>query len=754
MSIRAQLVILIALPVIAIVVLTAKGWFGLTAAGASLTSVVDEHFVPLANETFATYSQKADARLHLDSAVVAMYQARMEEKISLQLRPEQVGEAQSRAEAHITSARDALTAAQALVDKPELVLIMQQIASGTEAIAASDQREAVAAAPALFEAWAEASASVMTKVASGNAMQLNFARRSSNNGSAHKAFTALITAVGELKTGLYQVKADTMGAVASARDAAITRGQESDRQIDRAHLLFMVIGGAAVVIVVIAGLVIGNRLRHSISTIGTRIAQLESASRVGHLREQISSDGLPEELVPITDSVNGLASGYTAIIDTVPVPVAVADRRGELRYQNPALCELAGCNQSTSLSAVGFASDEASAAMQACLAGGGQSTTTEHTLTRADDSEAVVTSYRSPLHDAEGTPVAVLECDVDRTRLAHLDEFRANEIASISISLARLAEGDLTNAYAVGEAHESIAEEREAFLDLANAMRTSFADLGGTLGSMRTEGSTIADAARNLTQIADGLTGSNQTTSAAADVASQAANTITDNATTVASSVEELEASIKDIARSAQQAAQVAEDAGGHADEAQRMMAGLGESNEEVGKIIQVITDIADQTKILALNATIEAARAGEAGKGFVVVANEVKDLARQTAQATDDINQRVATAQERSHEAMAIIAKVTEVVGEITGLQTTIAGAVEEQAITINEITRRVTEVADQSSNVGGLMQETMTSLAQTGQEVASTATAADLLRDLASRLEGLLERFKLAEQEAVGSA
>jgi len=156
-----------------------------------------------------------------------------------------------------------------------------------------------------------------------------------------------------------------------------------------------------------------------------------------------------------------------------------------------------------------------------------------------------------------------------------------------------------------------------------------------------------------------------------------------------------METSIKEISRSAADAASVATEAVTLAETTNEAVSRLGQSSSQIGKVIKVITSIAQQTNLLALNATIEAARAGEAGKGFAVVANEVKELAKETAKATEDISQRIEAIQLDSSDAVDAIAQISKIIGRINELQVTIASAVEEQTVTTSDIGRNLSEAA-----------------------------------------------------------
>ena len=146
----------------------------------------------------------------------------------------------------------------------------------------------------------------------------------------------------------------------------------------------------------------------------------------------------------------------------------------------------------------------------------------------------------------------------------------------------------------------------------------------------------------------------------------------------------------------------------------------FGDSSSEIGNVIKTITSIAEQTNLLALNATIEAARAGEAGKGFAVVANEVKELAKETAKATDDIREKIQGIQTDTTEAVEAIAEITMTINEINDIQTTIASAVEEQSVTTAEIGRTMTEAARGSAEIA----QNITGVAEAAQSTASAGS------------------------------
>ncbi|MEW5723002.1 MAG: methyl-accepting chemotaxis protein [Thermodesulfobacteriota bacterium] len=229
--------------------------------------------------------------------------------------------------------------------------------------------------------------------------------------------------------------------------------------------------------------------------------------------------------------------------------------------------------------------------------------------------------------------------------------------------------------------------------------------------------------------------------------------------TTMAGAVEELTATVSEIAASAGNSARTAGEAARIAGETGQAVEGLRQSAQEIGKVIKVIVDIAEQTKLLALNATIEAARAGEAGKGFAVVAGEVKELAGQTAQSTEDIRAKIQGIQDNTVRAVEAIDRIIQVIKQVNELSSGIAAAVEEQSATTNEIAQNVSQAAAASGQVSGGTSQTASvgrkmtaNIGQVSQAARSTALGADQVRtasqelsQLAEALRSLVNQFKI---------
>jgi len=253
----------------------------------------------------------------------------------------------------------------------------------------------------------------------------------------------------------------------------------------------------------------------------------------------------------------------------------------------------------------------------------------------------------------------------------------------------------------------------------------------------------LASASEELTATSQQMASSAEQTSAQASTVSQSSEQVSKNVQEVATGAEEMAASIKEIALNANEAAKVTSEAVKIADTTNKAITRLGESSAEIGQVIKVITSIAEQTNLLALNATIEAARAGEAGKGFAVVANEVKELANQTAKATEDISQKIQDIQGNTGGAIDEIGKITGIINQINDIANTIASSVEEQTATTNEMSRSVNEASMGTGNIVTNISGVAEAAQGTSDGASDTQRAAGELSLMASELQAVVSEF-----------
>jgi methyl-accepting chemotaxis protein len=311
--------------------------------------------------------------------------------------------------------------------------------------------------------------------------------------------------------------------------------------------------------------------------------------------------------------------------------------------------------------------------------------------------------------------------------------------------LNRVSQGDLTQRLDL--------TSKDEVGQVAAALNNSLDRTAETMRGIRESSVTLASSSEELSATSQQLGTTAEETAAQANSVSATAEQVSSNVSAVASSSEELAASIREIAASANEATGVAAEAAMVAESTNATVSKLGRSSSEIGEVIKVITSIAEQTNLLALNATIEAARAGEAGKGFAVVANEVKELAKQTAKATEEIGGKVTAIQIDASDATQAISRIGEVIGRINEIQGTIATAVEEQTSTTNEVTRNVTEAATGASEIAANVAGVAQAAQDSSSGAATTQGAASSLAQLAEELTRLVAQFTVDEGHAAGA-
>ena len=263
----------------------------------------------------------------------------------------------------------------------------------------------------------------------------------------------------------------------------------------------------------------------------------------------------------------------------------------------------------------------------------------------------------------------------------------------------------------------------------------------------------VGNASEELASVSDQLQSSARQTSEQMSLASGAGEETNTSVRLVASSAQQVGAGIRNVAQNAHEAAAVAATAVRVAGEANATIRQLGESSEQIDNVIRVINSIAEQTNILALNAEIEAARAGEAGKGFAVVANEVKELAKETARATEDIGRRVSAIRGDSRAAVAAISEIGKIIEQISSTQSAIAASVQQQSAATAEITRNMGEAARGTDEIAATISTVARATENTSAAARETQRAASELAMMATELQRTVSQFRFGLRAVPGS-
>lgn len=338
------------------------------------------------------------------------------------------------------------------------------------------------------------------------------------------------------------------------------------------------------------------------------------------------------------------------------------------------------------------------------------------------------------------------------------------EITSYLGKLANSA-GDLRESITVGS-NDEIGDMAQAFNTFVNKLRMLIRSIKNLTGSvadsvmeMASVSNQIASNGQELSMQSSGIASSAEQSSQNINSISAATEELSTQASSLATAIEQLSASLEEVARNCSKESEITQEAASEATETKRAMEKLDISAREIGKIIDIITNIADQTNLLALNATIEAASAGEAGRGFAVVAGEVKALAKQTALATEQIRTQIEQMQTDTNRASSGIHSMSDTIVQIEGISNTIASAVEEQSATVIELNSNMSNTRSASAEIARNTQQTAQGLTEVTRTVASVDSAVqdsvkgterirentESLSRLAEDLKGLVDRFEI---------
>ncbi|KLN62460.1 chemotaxis protein [Kiloniella spongiae] len=325
------------------------------------------------------------------------------------------------------------------------------------------------------------------------------------------------------------------------------------------------------------------------------------------------------------------------------------------------------------------------------------------------DFEARITNIKAKGKTAE--VMNAINLMIDRTDAFMRESTASLEYISQNKYYRRIAEKGMVGSFGVAsktinQAMDSMENRVTTFSDIIDQFQNSMGSIVSTVSSASTE----------LNATSETMTGTANQTSEQATVVAAAAEEASVNVQTVASAADQLSGAINEINQQVLQSSSVSIEAVKEAQATATMISTLSDSSQKIGEVMHLIKDIAEQTNLLALNATIEAARAGEAGKGFAVVASEVKNLANQSAKATEEIAHQISGVQDATNNAVAAVDKIKSVIEQINKSFTAISAAIEEQGAATREIARNVDEASAGTTEVTTNIQKVTQGSVETG--------------------------------------
>jgi methyl-accepting chemotaxis protein len=327
------------------------------------------------------------------------------------------------------------------------------------------------------------------------------------------------------------------------------------------------------------------------------------------------------------------------------------------------------------------------------------------------------------------------------------------DVANDANALTTSSDGLTQTAGTMAAAAEEMTNQSHTAAAATEQASANIKNMAAGVEEVNANANTVASATEEISANLNTVGAAVEEMSANMNAISGNVDEMTGSVNTVATAIEEMSSSLGEVSKNSATAAEIAGKAADTAQTTSKSVNDLGQSAQEIGKVIELITGIASQTNLLALNATIEAASAGDAGKGFAVVANEVKELAKQTASATEDIRVQVETMQGNTDQAVGAIEEFVQVINEINSISSNIAAAVEEQTATTNEISRSIGDAARGANEISQNVQEAAKGAAEVSSSVQEAVTGVnDISKSVGELAVGTSDIAKNAAEAAAG--
>ena len=508
-----------------------------------------------------------------------------------------------------------------------------------------------------------------------------------------------------------------------------------------------------------------------------RVEGLVDAIREGRLNERLDPASVASDLRPLVLALHDVADSFTSLLNDLPIPLITIDGSFRLQYANGmalAVGKVKDMEHAPVHCHEMFQAEHCNTekcALGRCMKSGKGEAGSQ--VARPAGQHFEIDYQAVPLKSADGRVRGAVEIIIDRTALNRQQEqmrqvsaYQSVEVKRLSHCLDQLAAGDLTTAYHTAKGNENTTEVHERFTGIATVFNSAVGSIASTMGKVRSSILVLSNSAEELSVTARELLSRSHEMSTGSDAATQAtgevshritsiasaaeelsvntrtvsgtASGISNNMNSVAAAIEEISSSIGSIVRHAEEGWQVSQQASGLVGEATRTMETLGLSAKEIGQVTKVIESIADQTNLLALNATIEAARAGEAGKGFSVVAGEIKELARQSANAAKDIGQRINGVQQSSNNAVSAIAGIEGIIHTVSSSVESIRSSVQEQNSAVNEISSHVADVTQGVGQIANSINESAEGAVAISRDVNEAARGARITAETMDGVSG----------------